>query len=349
VCSAAGSSPTCDVTALGKKTASAVFGYPVTVARGGSGAGTVSSSPTRIDCGGTCTASFAVGSTIELTADADSASAFTGWGGGCGGIDPVCTVTVSSPTHVVATFDSVVSVEQDGVGTVFDWGRATRRGAIGGSYRWERRAGATATYAFTGGTVTLFTVSGPAMGRGRVSIDGTTVKTFDGYARSLVTGVRHRFVQLGPGPHTLALQVLGTKRPAASGTRVAVDALRWGGLTRPSPSPVSTTWASVTNASASGGSYAISDAGGASTRLRFQGTGASFRTLRGPAMGRAEIRVDGALVRVVDLYSAALSFATVRIAAGLVDGSHSVGIVVVGTHRSASSGSSVAIDRWVVV
>jgi GH25 family lysozyme M1 (1,4-beta-N-acetylmuramidase) len=349
VCGAAGSSPTCNVTALGKKTASAVFGYPVTVARGGSGAGTVSSSPTRIDCGGTCTASFAVGSTIELTADADSASAFTGWGGGCGGIDPVCTVTVSSPTHVVATFDSVVSVEQDGVGTVFDWGRATRRGAIGGSYRWERRAGATATYAFTGGTVTLFTVSGPAMGRGRVSIDGTTVKTFDGYARSLVTGVRHRFVQLGPGPHTLALQVLGTKRPAASGTRVAVDALRWGGLTRPSPSPVSTTWASVTNASASGGSYAISDAGGASTRLRFQGTGASFRTLRGPAMGGAEIRVDGALVRVVDLYSPALSFATVRIAAGLVDRSHSVGIVVVGTHRSASSGSSVAIDRWVVV
>jgi hypothetical protein len=39
----------------------------------------------------------------------------------------------------------------------------------------------------------------------------------------------------------------------------------------------------------------------------------------------------------------------VRIAAGLVDGSHTVGIVVVGTHRSASSGSNVAIDRWVVV
>jgi hypothetical protein len=175
------------------------------------------------------------------------------------------------------------------------------------------------------------------------------VKTFDGYARALVTGVRHRFLQLGPGPHTLALQVLGTRRPAASGTRVAVDALRWGGLTRPSPSPVSITWASVTNASASGGSYAISDAGGASTRLRFRGTGASFRTLRGPAMGRAEIRVDGALVRVVDLYSPGLSFATVRIAAGLVDGSHTVGIVVVGTHRSASSGSNVAIDRWVVV
>jgi lysozyme len=349
VCSAAGSSPTCDVTALGKKTASAVFGYPVTVARGGSGAGTVSSSPTRIDCGGTCTASFAVGSTIELTADADSASAFTGWGGGCSGIDPVCTLTVSSPTHVVATFDSVVSVEQDGVGTMFEWGRATRRGAMGGSYRWERRAGATATYAFTGGTVTLFTVSGPAMGKGRISIDGTTVKTFDGYARALVTGVRHRFVQLGPGPHILALQVLGTRRPAASGTRVAVDALRWGGLTRPSPSPVSVAWASVTNASASGGSYAISDAGGASTKLRFQGTGASFRTLRGPSMGRAEIRVDGALVRVVDLYSPAPSFATVRIAAGLVDGSHTVGIVVVGTHRSSSAGSNVVIDRWVVV
>ena len=43
-------------------------------------------------------------------------------------IDPVCSVTVSSPTDVVATFDSVVSVEQDGAGTVFAWGRAIARG-----------------------------------------------------------------------------------------------------------------------------------------------------------------------------------------------------------------------------
>jgi GH25 family lysozyme M1 (1,4-beta-N-acetylmuramidase) len=347
-CSAAGSSPTCDVTALGAKTVSAVFGYPVHVEVQGSGGGTVSSSPAGVECGATCTASFRVGSTVTLTAGADSASDFAGWSGGCGGIDPVCAVTVSSPITVVATFDSVVSVEQDGAGTAFGWGRATLPGAIGGSYRWERRAGASATYGFSGGTVTSFTVSGPGMGRARISIDGTAVETFDGYARAIVTGVKHRFAQLGAGPHTLTVEVLGTKRPAAGGTRVAVDALRWGGQTHAGPSPTSATWAAAASASASGGSYAVSDARDAFARLRFQGTGASLRTLRGPAMGRAEVWVDGALVRVVDLYAPAPAFATVRLAAGLADGPHTVRIVVLGSHRATSSGNGVAIDRWLV-
>jgi GH25 family lysozyme M1 (1,4-beta-N-acetylmuramidase) len=348
-CRDAGSSPTCDVTVLGDTEVSAVFAYPLTVDLQGSGGGTVTSSPARIECGTTCTASFAAGSTVDLTADADSASAFTGWGGGCAGLGTVCSVTVSSPTDVVASFDSVVSVEQDGPGTACDWGRAALPGAIGGTYRWERRAGASATYAFTGGAVTLFTVSGPGMGKARLSIDGSVVGTFDGYAPTVATNVRHRFTQLGAGPHTFTVEVLGTRRPAATGTRVAVDALRWGGRTHAEPKPETVAWAEGASASASGGTYAISDAAGAYARLRFQGTGVSLRTLRGPAMGRAEIWVDGALLRVVDLYSPAATFVTTRLAAGLVDGSHTARIVVVGTHRSASSGSRVAIDRWLVV
>jgi Divergent InlB B-repeat domain len=315
----------------------------------GSGAGTVTSTPTGLDCGTTCTASFRAGSSVDLTAGADSASAFVGWSGGCGGLNPVCEVTVSSPIEVVARFDSVVSVEQDGAGTAFGWGRGVLPDAIGGSYHWERRAGASSTYAFSGGTVTLFTVSGPGMGRGRISIDGITVDTFDGYARVVTTRVAHRFAQLGAGPHYITVQVLGTKRAAAKGTRVAVDALRWGGETRANPSAAHAAWASVSDATASGGSYVIADARDAFARLRFQGTGASLRTLRGPKMGRAEVWVDGALARVVDLYGPTPAFATVRLAAGLADGSHTVRIVVLGGHRATSSGNGVTIDRWIVV
>jgi GH25 family lysozyme M1 (1,4-beta-N-acetylmuramidase) len=348
-CAGAGSSPTCDVTALGNKTVSAVFTYPVQVQMQGSGAGTVSSVPAGVDCGTTCAASFPVGSTVDLTAAADSASAFVAWSGGCAGGNPGCQVTVSQPIEVVATFHSVVSVEQDGVGTAFGWGRVVAPDAFGGSYRWERRAGASATYAFSGGTVTLFTVSGPGMGRGRISIDGTTVDTFDGYAPAGATGVRHRFTQLGAGPHSLTVDVLGTKRSAATGTRVAVDALRWGGQTRLNPPAAQVAWASVSNEAASGGNYVIGDARGAFARLRFQGTGVSLRTRRGPAMGRAEVWVDGALARIVDLYAPAPTFATVRLADGLVDASHAVRIVVLGTHRAASSGNRVAVDRWIVI
>jgi GH25 family lysozyme M1 (1,4-beta-N-acetylmuramidase) len=347
-CAAAGVDPTCDVTALGAKTVSAVFGYPLHVGRAGSGGGTVTSSPGGIDCGGSCAAAFPVGSDVELTASPDSASVFTGWSGACTGAAPVCTVAVSEPTDVVATFQSVVSVEQDGAGAAFAWGRRSHRSAIGGSYRWERRAGASVTFAFTGNALTVFTVSGPAFGRGRISVDGAPVATFDGYAPAFTTGVKRRLDGLGPGDHVVSVEVLGTRRPAASGTRVGVDAVRWGGITRPNPTPTESAWSTVADAAASGGTYAISDAAGAFARLRFTGTGLSVRVRRGPGMGRAAVWVDGAFERVVDLYAPAPGFARITLVSGLPDGSHAARLVVLGARRAEATGSVIAVDRWLV-
>ena len=348
-CSAAGASPTCDVPMRGTKEVSAVFGYPVQVERQGTGDGTVTSSPARIDCGATCTAAFAVGSTVALTATADSASTFTGWSGPCSGSGPVCSFPVSAPTDAVATFTSVASVEEDGAGTGFAWGRTNDPHAIGGSYDWERRAGASATYAFSGGAVTLFTVSGPEMGKARVLIDGTVAGTFDGFARTWTTGVKHRFDGLGPGAHVLSVEVLGTKRPAASGTRVAIEALRWGGRLRTHPPASSVRWATAVDAEASGGTSAISSARRAVAKLTFTGTGVALRTQRGPGMGEAEVWLDGAFLKVVDLYAPAKAFVTVPLASELADGPHAVRIVVLGSHRAASSGSAIVIDRWLVI
>ncbi len=347
-CASAGSAPTCDVPLLGTKTVSAVFGYPVAVEHQGSGAGTVTSTPARLDCGTTCAALFAVGSTVTLTAEADSASTFAGWSGACSGTDPVCSFPVSSPTDVVATFQSVVSVEEDGAGAGYAWGRSIDAHAVGGSYRWERRAGASATYAFSGDAVTLFTVSGPSMGKARIRIDSASVGTIDGFAPAVTTRVKHRYEDLGPGAHVLTVEVLGTKRPAASGTRVAVDALRWGGQTRADPPASPVRWASTPHASASGGAYAVSDARDAAAKLAFTGTGVSLRALRGPAMGRAEVWLDGAFVKVIDLYAPASAFATVPLASGLADGPHTVRLVVLATHRAASTGNAVTVDRWLV-
>ena len=109
---------------------------------------------------------------MTLTAEADSASTFAGWSGARSGTDPVCSFPVSSPTDMVATFQSVVSVEEDGAGAGYAWGRSVDAHAAGGSYRWERRAGASATYAFSGGAVTLFTVSAPSMGKARIGSTG---------------------------------------------------------------------------------------------------------------------------------------------------------------------------------
>jgi hypothetical protein len=67
------------------------------------------------------------------------------------------------------------------------------------------------------------------MGKARISIDGDTVATVDGYARRFRPEVRHRFTGLGGGSHVLTIVPLGRKRPAARDSLVVVDALRWRG------------------------------------------------------------------------------------------------------------------------
>jgi peptidoglycan hydrolase-like protein with peptidoglycan-binding domain len=85
--------------------------YLLTVSKAGSsGTGTVTSSPAGIACGATCSASYAQGATVTLTAVADSGSSFFGWsGGGCSGTG-ACTVTMSAATAVTAIFPINLSV-----------------------------------------------------------------------------------------------------------------------------------------------------------------------------------------------------------------------------------------------
>ncbi|HEV8564794.1 MAG TPA: GH25 family lysozyme [Actinomycetota bacterium] len=347
-CASAGTSPTCTVTALGDVSASAVFGYPVEVSLLGTGAGVVSSSPAGVECGTTCRGVFEAGSMVTLTATADSASTFGTWSGACAGSSPSCQVTLTGVMEVGAQFDATTQLGETGAGTGYEWGSKSDPGAIGGSYRWERRADASTTFEFEGSAVTLVTVAGPAMGKASVSIDGGQVATINGYAQSSMFGIEDRYTQLGPGTHMLTVTALGTRGPQATGTRVAVDALRWGGTLRKNPKASASTWSSVVNASAGGGAYVVSDVAGASASLSFTGTGATLITVRGPGTGRAEIWVDGTLIRTVDLYAASNEFGVQRTVSGFVDGPHVVTVIVLGTHRAIASGSAVAVDGWII-
>jgi alpha-tubulin suppressor-like RCC1 family protein len=78
--------------------------YPLDVTKDGSGGGSVSSSPTGIDCGPTCSASFDDGTQVTLTATPNGTSSFTGWSGeGCTGTG-TCDVTMNQGRSVTATF-----------------------------------------------------------------------------------------------------------------------------------------------------------------------------------------------------------------------------------------------------
>ena len=79
--------------------------YQVTVTSSGGGSGTITSSPSGINCGQTCSANFASGTSVTLTASAGTNSQFAGWSGGCSGTS-TCTITVTANTAVTATFNA---------------------------------------------------------------------------------------------------------------------------------------------------------------------------------------------------------------------------------------------------
>src|SRR5580704_5935545 len=99
---------TCQVTMSAAQSVTATFNvipsFMLSVVPAGNGSGTVTSSPSGINCGGTCNASFQQGTQVTLTATAANGSTFAGWsGGGCSGIAP-CIVTLGANTSVNASF-----------------------------------------------------------------------------------------------------------------------------------------------------------------------------------------------------------------------------------------------------
>jgi len=68
-----------------------------------SGAGSVTSNPAGIDCGATCSMTFAQGTSVVLTAAAGSGQDFTGWSGACTGTG-TCTVMLNADTAASAQF-----------------------------------------------------------------------------------------------------------------------------------------------------------------------------------------------------------------------------------------------------
>lgn len=78
----------------------------LTVTTDGDGSGVVTSNPPGIDCGATCTETFAQPTSVTLTATPAAGSTFTGWSGGgtCSGTTGVCQVEVANDQSVSATF-----------------------------------------------------------------------------------------------------------------------------------------------------------------------------------------------------------------------------------------------------
>jgi len=95
----------------------------LTVTKTGTGSGTVTSNPTGIDCGSTCSYAFNYNTDVTLSALAGTGSTFVGWSGeGCSGTG-TCTVDMTQARNVTAiftinTYAVTANANGNGTGTV---------------------------------------------------------------------------------------------------------------------------------------------------------------------------------------------------------------------------------------
>ena len=93
--------------------------FALTVSTGGGGSGTVSSNPSGIDCGVTCSANYNSGTSVTLTATPTAGSTFNGWSGACTGTGS-CVMSMSAAQSVSASFALItysLSVTKSGTGS----------------------------------------------------------------------------------------------------------------------------------------------------------------------------------------------------------------------------------------
>jgi hypothetical protein len=182
-------------------TATFALSHTLTVSRAGTGSGSVSSSPSGITCGATCSAPFADGTMVTLTATPAAGSTFTGWSGGCTGTG-TCEVTLNADTSVTATFSLnkyTLTVSKAGAGS----------GSVSSSPA-GISCGATCSTQYDYGTVVTLTATAAAgstfsgWSGGGCSGTGTCVVTID-QARSVTATF-----DVPPPPQTLTVTKAGT-------------------------------------------------------------------------------------------------------------------------------------------
>jgi hypothetical protein len=185
--------------------------YTLSVAKSGTGTGTVSNSPT-----GT---SFSAGTPVTLTAAPDANSTFSGWsGGGCSGTSP-CTVTMNGNTSVTATFN--LQTYTITASTVDSNGSISPQGAV----------------TVNSGTSQTFTIK-PNIGYqvSDVKVDGTSTGGVSSYTFGNVRSnhtIQPTFspANSSPGTVVVAVNAGGTQYSNGTGITYAGDKYYSGGRT----------------------------------------------------------------------------------------------------------------------
>jgi hypothetical protein len=226
--------------------------------------------------------------------------------------------------------------------------------------------GATATFTFTGTSVTWIGHRSGSSGIALVKVDGGAGVPVNLFAHNVETNSPVFAVNgLSPGSHTLTIEVTANQNPGSQGNAVVVDAFVVPApvvshLQETDPDVVFTAgWTQADDKFGwSGGGLAtvpdppvggarVSATNGAKATLTFRGTAISWIGYRGRDAGIARVQVDGGAVTTVDTYSPSDKVqATVFTATGLADVSHTLTIEATGLKNGSSTGAKIVVDAF---
>lgn len=195
--------------------------------------------------------------------------------------------------------------------------------------------------------LSLFFYRGPDQGRVDILIDNVTVKTLDLY--NPVPEYRSEWRYKFPNPkqaHQVELVVPHEKRNASTGYQVCFDGFRLNNkFTDDTDYAIRyDSWSGLGNGRALGDSYRLSGAANSSITFVTRGNSFHWVTALGPDYGQADVYVDNQFIMTVDLYSPVQQWQEALSFTNLGRGLHTVSIIVLGQHNSASSGDGVVFD-----
>jgi hypothetical protein len=222
----------CEVVMSQAKAVTATFNlvkHRLSVAKTGEGDGTIESTPAGIACGATCSAPFAHGQSIVLSAAPDSKSQPVQWSGCESTVAGKCTVTMGSAREVTATFarkpqfvEYLVSVTKTGTGE----GAVSAPGAgisCGATCQGRVQIGSALTLTATPSVGSVFAhwSGGGCAGAGPCTTTVNAAKSIT--AVFTATGTRALSVtRSGAGNGTVTAKPFGIECPSACSSQVAV-------------------------------------------------------------------------------------------------------------------------------
>ena len=240
-------------------------------------------------------------------------------------------------------------------GRWFTWNHASQSGgsAAVGAFA------ASCTVEFTGSAVRWIGQRGRARGIAEVRIDGVLIDTVDTYAPSYSSQVvLFQAEDLPEGTKTLTITSTGANAAVDGTPVILIDAIEAVALGDPPPLPpplvtyqnddglltYDGTWFSWSHPSQSGGSATVTSSVGASFSFTVNGEHARWMSQRGPARGRAEVRINGELVDTVDCYAPNYqSRVAVWERTGLPAGPHTVEIRLTGSNPAAVGSPAILV------